>query len=100
MNEPGTQGMHPKGLPGPEIISAIAGIAAVFAPVALTGLPVVDAIERAAIVSIVTFVGAHGRRWSWLAAAVAITVPARGTALVLALAALVVIVAAAWPRRR
>ena len=36
------------------------------------------------IAGFVTYVGAHGRRWAWLVAAVAITIPARGASLVLA----------------
>src|SRR4051812_20620326 len=84
----------------PELWSAIAGVAAAFAPVSLTGLPVVDAIERAVIVAFVTYIGAHGRRWAWLAAAVAVIIPARGASLVIALVALGIIVGAAWPRRR
>ena len=83
-----------------EIFSALAAIAAIFAPASLTGASVLDAIERALIAGFVTYIGAHGRRWAWLAAAVAVVVPARGASLALALAALAVLAACGIPRRR
>lgn len=84
----------------PEWISAAAALAAAFAPVHLTGVPVIDAIERALVAAFVTYIGAHGRRWAWLAGAAIVVVPARGASLVLALAALIVVAAAAVPNRR
>jgi hypothetical protein len=83
-----------------EIFSALAAIAAIFAPASLTGDRVLDAIERALIAGFVTYIGAHGRRWMWLAAAVAVVIPARGASLALALAALATLAACAIPRRR
>ena len=82
------------------IFSVLAGIGAIFAPASLTGSDPIDAAERALIAAFVAYVGSHGRRWAWLAAGVAVVIPARGTSLVLALGALAVLVACAIPRRR
>ncbi|HWJ60989.1 MAG TPA: DUF4012 domain-containing protein [Acidimicrobiales bacterium] len=84
----------------PEWISALAAAAALFAPASLTGIPAVDAIERALIAAFVSYVGAHGRRWSWLVAGAVVVVPTRGVSQLLALAALVVVAASTVPKRR
>lgn len=84
----------------PDVLSAAAGVAAMFAPAALTGVDPLDVIERALIAAFVTYVGCHGRRWVWIVAAFAVAVPARGFSLVLALLGLVILVAATIPRRR
>lgn len=84
----------------PELFSALAGLAAMFAPAALTGVGPIDVVERALLAGGVSYIGAHGRRWAWIAAAAAVCVPARGTSLVIAVAALAILTAAAWPKRR
>jgi hypothetical protein len=84
----------------PELVAAAAAAAAVFAPASLTGNAAVDAVERAFLAAFVTYVGCHGRRWAWLAAAAAVVVPARETSLLIALAALVTVVLSAIPERR
>jgi hypothetical protein len=84
----------------PEVISAAAAVAAVFAPANLTGNAAIDAVERAFLAGFVTYVGSHGRRWAWLAAAAAVVVPAREASLLLALAALLVVTLSAIPERR
>ncbi|MCB0972085.1 MAG: DUF4012 domain-containing protein [Acidimicrobiales bacterium] len=83
-----------------DAIAVAAGLAAALAPAELTGHASIDAVERAVVVTVVTFVGAHGRRWSWLAAGALVAVPARGTSAVLALVGLAVLVAGLWPKRR
>lgn len=80
--------------------TGVAALAAALAPVSLTGNVVVDVVERALIAGGAAFVGAHGRRWSWIVAAALIAAPARGEALAITLAALIVLVAASAPRRR
>lgn len=84
----------------PDVFSALAGVAAMFAPAALTGVGPIDAVERAVLATFVSYVGAHGRRWTWLAAAAVVCVPARGTSLLIALAALIILTGAAWPKKR
>lgn len=84
----------------PEIFSALAAAAALFAPATLTGIPAVDAIERAVLAGFVSYVGAHGRRWAWLVAAALAVVPTRGVSQLIAIAALVVVAASAIPQRR
>jgi hypothetical protein len=81
-------------------VAALAGLAAIVAPASLTGSPVVDAIERAVVAAFVTFVGAHGRRWTWLVAGMVVATTARGASLAIVLVALAVLVAATVPKRR
>lgn len=81
-------------------IAAVAGLAAALAPAALTGSPGVDVAQRAILAAVVSFIGAHGRRQSWLIAGAVCAVPARGLALALTLAGLLVAAASARERRR
>lgn len=83
-----------------EAISVAAGVAAAFAPASLTGLAVVDALERFALATVITYLGAHARRWSWVAAGACVVVGARGPSLAIALLALVALVVESWPKRR
>ncbi|MCB0962874.1 MAG: DUF4012 domain-containing protein [Acidimicrobiales bacterium] len=83
-----------------DAIAGVAGLAAVFAPATFTGHAVIDAVERAVVVAVVTFVGAHARRWSWLVGGALVALPARGASAVIALAGLAVLVAGLWPKRR
>lgn len=83
-----------------DAIAGVAGLAAVFAPATFTGHAVIDAVERAVVVAVVTFVGAHARRWSWLVGGALVALPARGASAVVALAGLAVLVAGLWPKRR
>lgn len=83
-----------------EAISLAAGLAAAVAPASLTGLPVVDAIERFAIATVITYLGAHARRWSWVVAGGLVVVGARGASLAIALVALACLVIESWPKRR
>lgn len=80
--------------------AVLAGVAAALAPATLTGNGAVDALERFAIVTTCSYVGAHGRRWTWIVAAGLIVVPARGHALWIAVASLAVLVPGVRPRRR
>jgi hypothetical protein len=82
------------------IVAVVAGVAAAFAPVTLTGSRPIDMVERALIAALVTFVGAHGHRWSWFAAGVLLAAPDRGPSLFLALAGLAVAVSTTRTRRR
>jgi hypothetical protein len=84
----------------PDAVSVVVGLAAAFAPASLTGMPVVDAIERALLAGFVTWIGSHGRRWAWLAAGAMVTIPARGVSLGLALLGLAVVALTAIPKRR
>ena len=84
----------------PDVLSALAGAAAMFAPATLTGVDPLDAVQRGLLTAFVTYVGCHGRRWAWIVAAFAIAVPARGASLLLALLGLVILVGATVPRRR
>jgi hypothetical protein len=88
------------GDPRPDLVAAVAGLAAVLAPASLTGMPVVDAIERAIFAAGVAYLGGHARRLTWLIAGAAVTVIARGPALLIALASLAVVTAAMVPERR
>lgn len=81
-------------------MAVAAGVAAIAAPASLTGLPVIDAVERALFAATIAYLGAHARRLTWLIAGAAVTVVARGPALLFALASLAVIVAAMVPERR
>lgn len=81
-------------------VSAVAGLGATLAPVTLTGSTAIDAIERAIVVGIVTFVGAHAHRWSWFVAGAIAAVPARGGSLVLVCLGLVVAILLTQTRRR
>lgn len=81
-------------------MAVAAGLAAVAAPASLTGLPVVDAVERALFAAGVAYLGAHARRVTWLIAGAAVTAVARGPALLFAMASLATIVAAMVPERR
>ncbi|MEZ5138132.1 MAG: hypothetical protein R2711_05035 [Acidimicrobiales bacterium] len=51
-----------------EPIAALAALAAVFAPAALTGSDAIDMVQRGLLAGFVSFVGAHGRRRTWLLA--------------------------------
>jgi hypothetical protein len=84
----------------PEAVAAAGAAAAIFAPASLTGASLIDDIERALIAGFVIYVGSHGRRWAWLAAAAAVVVPARQASLLIALVALLVIVMSTIPERR
>ena len=81
-------------------VSVVSAVAAIFAPVTLTGSPIVDGIERFVVVGLVTFTGAHGRRWSWLVSGAVLLIPARDVSLGLVLAALLVTLAASRSRGR
>ena len=76
------------------------GVIAAFAPATLTGHPVIDVMERAVFAAGVSYLGSHGRRWSWLVAVAGVALAARGPALVLALLGTAVLVASFIPRRR
>lgn len=75
-------------------LALAACIAGAFAPAQLTGTPSIDVLERMALTGAVTFVGAHGRRWSWIVGAALVVAPARGASLVIALVGMVVLVVA------
>ncbi len=64
-------------------ITVLSSLIAASAPLSLTGAPVVDAFERALLVGVVTFVGAHAHRWAWIVAGALVVVPARDASLVL-----------------
>jgi hypothetical protein len=76
------------------------GAIAAFAPASLTGITIVDAIERALLAAGIAWVGAHGRRWAWLVAGVLVTVGASGWSLLIALVGLAIVVGAGIPKRR
>lgn len=82
------------------LVTLLAALAAAAAPAGLTGSPLVDAIERGLIAAFVTYVGAHGRRISWLAAAALLALSARGSALAILLTSLVIMVVISVPQRR
>ena len=81
-------------------LALVAGLAAAFAPAVLTGSTGVDALQRAMLAVLVTFVGAHGHRQSWLVAGALCVLPARGFSLVLVIVGLAIAAAAARTRRR
>jgi hypothetical protein len=83
-----------------QVIALTAALLAAAAPVSLTGSTLVDAAERAALTALVVFVAAHGHRWSWIVAGIAITAPASGWSLLIAAAGLALAGAATLPRRR
>lgn len=66
-------------------MAAVAGLAATFAPLALTGTAWADALERALLAGLVAWVGGAGRRATLFWAAVTIALLSRNGALVLAL---------------
>lgn len=70
-------------------ITIAAAAAAALAPASLTGDPIIDVIERVLFAGVVAWVTAHGHRWSWVMASAMFLVPARGSALLMVLAALV-----------
>lgn len=80
--------------------SALAGVGAAFAPAQLTGSSAIDAVQRAAFAAFVTYVGAHGRRRTWLLVGALAVVPANGASLVLALTGLAIVVASTRAPRR
>lgn len=82
------------------MICAAAGLAAAFAPASLTGNAGIDAVERALITAIFTFVGAYAHRWTWFATAALLAVAARDFSLVLLLASVAVALTASRSRRR
>ncbi len=73
---------------------------AAFAPTVLTGSPGIDLVERMLIAGVVTFVGAHGHRRTWLITGAIAAVAARGVSLVLVLVALGVAASDSRFRRR
>lgn len=81
-------------------LCAAAGLAAAFAPATLTGNPGVDAVERAAITAVMTFVGAYAHRWTWFATAALLAVAARDLSLVLLIISAAVALSASRSRRR
>src|SRR5690606_27372907 len=70
-------------------IAAVAGVAAALAPASITGQPVIDALQRALVAAVVTFIAAHGHRWSWFVAGAVAALPARGFGLLLIVLGLV-----------
>jgi hypothetical protein len=104
MNQPSRATKRPARRPSerlrPDVVSGATAVAALFAPVSLTGAGPVDAIERALATWFVAYVGCHGRRWAWLTAAAVVALPARGASLLFALVALAVVVAGSVPKRR
>lgn len=95
-----TRGRGPRRSVLAAIIACGFGVVAALAPVSLTGSAGVDAVERVVIVAAVSFVGAHGRRWSWLVAGGLAAVSARGPALGFVLAGLAVAAGSTQARRR
>jgi hypothetical protein len=83
-----------------EPIAAIAALAAVFAPATLTGSTPIDMIERGLFAGALTYVGAHGRRRTWLLAGGLLALPSGGTSLVLVLLGLGVAFASTLQARR
>lgn len=80
-------------------VCALAGAAAAFAPVTLTGNPV-DALHRALITALFTFAGAYSHRWTWFACAALLAVAARDISLVLLIASVALALSASRARRR
>lgn len=80
--------------------TAVSMVLAAFAPTVLTGSPTIDLIERMLIAGVVTFVGAHGHRRTWLITGAIAALAARGISLVLVLIALGVAASDARFRRR
>lgn len=81
-------------------IAAVAGVAAALAPASITGQPVIDALQRALVAAVVTFIAAHGHRWSWFVAGAVAALPARGFGLLLIVLGLVAAVLSTSVRRR
>lgn len=79
-----------------EALAVAAGIAAVVAPASLTGLDAVDAVQRGVVATLVTFVGAHGRRRTWLLAGALAATPSGGLSMLLVLIGLAVAVASTF----
>jgi hypothetical protein len=86
--------------PRPDAFALAMGAAAAFAPASLTGIATVDVIERVLFAGGVAYVGAHGRRWSWLVSGAVVASVARGPSLAIAVASLAVLVLAMAPKRR
>lgn len=83
-----------------EPISALAAFAAVLAPASLTGNVAIDMVERGLIAGTVTFVGAHGRRRTWILVGGLVALPAAGLSMLLALVGLAIAVASTTQTRR
>lgn len=81
-------------------IAALAALAALFAPATLTGVGPVDAVQRGLLAGLVTFVGAHGRRRTWLLAGGLCALPASGWSMALVLVGLAVAVASTQRQHR
>lgn len=82
------------------LLAVLGGLAATQAPIALTGVDSVDLVQRFIIAAGVAYIGAHGRRWSWLVGGLLAAVFARDIALVLVLAGLAFATASTTRRRR
>ena len=80
--------------------TAVSMILAAFAPTVLTGSPGIDLAERMLLAGVVTFVGAHGHRRTWLVTGAIAALAARGVSLALVLVALGVAVSDSRFRRR
>lgn len=80
--------------------TTVGAISAALAPVSLTGIDSLDVIYRGAIAAAVIHVGCHARRLPWLAAGFMVGVVSSGVSLGLALGALGVFIASAFPKRR
>jgi hypothetical protein len=70
--------------------TAVSVVLAAFAPTVLTGTEWIDLLERMLIAGVVTYVGAHGHRRTWLVAGALAAVAARGLSLGFVLVALAV----------
>ncbi|MCB1040819.1 MAG: hypothetical protein KDA94_15005, partial [Acidimicrobiales bacterium] len=82
------------------MLAALAALAAVFAPASLTGSDLVDMVQRGVIAGLVTYVGAHGRRRTWLVVGALVAVPSGGISMALTLAGLAIAVASTLPAKR
>lgn len=105
MSERGSNPRRPRRRPpnrrtlaGP--IAIVAGCVATVAPAHLTGVGSVDAVQRALLAGFVTYVGAHGRRRTWLIVGAIVAVPSGGVSLLMVLAGLAIVVASTFQPRR
>ncbi|MBX3285533.1 MAG: DUF4012 domain-containing protein [Actinobacteria bacterium] len=80
--------------------TGVSMLLAAFAPTALTGRSGIDLVERVLLAGVVTFVGAHGHRRTWLVTGALAAVAARGVSLALVLIGLAVAVSDARFKRR
>lgn len=81
-------------------IAVAAGAIAVFAPLTLTGVAPVDAVERGLFVAALTFIGSHGRRRAWLYTGAILAVAARELALLLVVIGLAASMGSTVSKRR